>query len=199
MTISESYRILEVPPGADSAQIRKAYLRLAKIWHPDVNNQAGAKRKFQDIQLAYQTLKKAQKKGIHFDQSGTAVENKVETKAEKIRKQREKMRQYQEELRVKKQEELARKHALDYVIILQSKSPWIYKSVYILYLVLSLCLLCLVLYVSISGFFLFGIPHIFILFGVGVFIMLPVYYIYIFLKEFAFLYTSGKPKIKFYS
>jgi hypothetical protein len=33
--IAKAYELLEVPPSATSAEIRLAYLELAKVWHPD--------------------------------------------------------------------------------------------------------------------------------------------------------------------
>jgi len=51
------YRILEIPPGATDIQIRKAYLKLAKLYHPDINkDDVDAKVKFQMINMAYQFL-----------------------------------------------------------------------------------------------------------------------------------------------
>lgn len=41
--------ILGVPKGADQSEIKKAYFKLAKEWHPDVNKASNAKEKFSDI------------------------------------------------------------------------------------------------------------------------------------------------------
>ena len=51
------YDILGVPKTASDADIRKAYRRLARQHHPDVNpNNAGAETKFKEINEAYQVL-----------------------------------------------------------------------------------------------------------------------------------------------
>jgi DnaJ-class molecular chaperone len=35
--------------GADQNEIKKAYFKLAKEWHPDVNKSSNAKEKFSEI------------------------------------------------------------------------------------------------------------------------------------------------------
>jgi molecular chaperone DnaJ len=40
---------LGVNQGADANEIKKAYFKLAKEWHPDVNKAANAKEKFSEI------------------------------------------------------------------------------------------------------------------------------------------------------
>lgn len=50
------YRLLGVDRSATAAEIRKAYYRLAKIWHPDVSQAGDAKNRFQQISKAYRIL-----------------------------------------------------------------------------------------------------------------------------------------------
>jgi DnaJ-class molecular chaperone len=40
---------LGVPQGAETSEIKKAYFKLAKEWHPDVNKSPNAKEKFSEI------------------------------------------------------------------------------------------------------------------------------------------------------
>jgi curved DNA-binding protein CbpA len=50
------YEILEIKPNASEVEIKKAYFRLAKIYHPDKNRSEDAAEKFQKIQSAYEIL-----------------------------------------------------------------------------------------------------------------------------------------------
>jgi curved DNA-binding protein CbpA len=50
------YALLGVAPDATVAQIKSAYRKLAKQYHPDVNNSADAAEKFREITEAYDTL-----------------------------------------------------------------------------------------------------------------------------------------------
>lgn len=50
------YEILEIKPNASEVDIKKAYLRLAKLYHPDKNKSIDAIEKFQRIQSAYEIL-----------------------------------------------------------------------------------------------------------------------------------------------
>jgi curved DNA-binding protein CbpA len=53
--IKTFYQILEVPTNATPTTIKKNYLKLAKIYHPDVYKGADRTR-FQKIQEAYKVL-----------------------------------------------------------------------------------------------------------------------------------------------
>jgi curved DNA-binding protein CbpA len=50
------YNILEIEPNASEIEIKKAYHKLAKIYHPDKNKDINASEKFQKIQSAYEIL-----------------------------------------------------------------------------------------------------------------------------------------------
>lgn len=50
------YKILGIPPGASSKEIRSAYLKMSLKWHPDKCNLPEAKEKFQHIKDAYEKL-----------------------------------------------------------------------------------------------------------------------------------------------
>jgi molecular chaperone DnaJ len=48
--------VLGVSEGATQEEIKKAFLILAKKFHPDVNQLKDASKKFSDINEAYETL-----------------------------------------------------------------------------------------------------------------------------------------------
>ncbi|CAG9759482.1 unnamed protein product [Ceutorhynchus assimilis] len=66
------YRVLEVPKNATTAEIKKAYRKLALKWHPDKNtdNVEEATKKFKEISGAYEVLSDESKRKI-YDARGT--------------------------------------------------------------------------------------------------------------------------------
>ena len=57
------YQILGVSASADAAEIKKAYRRLAKKYHPDANpNDAQAAERFKEISEAHSVLSDAEKR-----------------------------------------------------------------------------------------------------------------------------------------
>jgi molecular chaperone DnaJ len=65
------YEILGVPRTADQNQIKKAYRKLAKKYHPDVNKEEGAEEKFAEAQEAYDVLSDPEKRK-KYDRFGHA-------------------------------------------------------------------------------------------------------------------------------
>lgn len=63
------YAILGVSKHADAAQIKKAYRKLAKKYHPDVSKEAGAEEKFKEVQAAYAVLSEEENRKL-YDQFG---------------------------------------------------------------------------------------------------------------------------------
>lgn len=63
------YKTLNVPKGATQDEIKKAYFKLAKEFHPDVNKAPEAKEKFATINEAYETLGDEGKRRV-YDQTG---------------------------------------------------------------------------------------------------------------------------------
>ena len=55
-TTADYYALLGVDPGATTAQIKSAYRKLAKHYHPDVNTSSDAAERFREITEAYDTL-----------------------------------------------------------------------------------------------------------------------------------------------
>ncbi|HTW21072.1 MAG TPA: molecular chaperone DnaJ [Mycobacteriales bacterium] len=63
------YAILGVPRTASADEIKKAYRKLARQLHPDVNPSADAKEKFSDVTAAYEVLSDPAKREV-FDLGG---------------------------------------------------------------------------------------------------------------------------------
>lgn len=57
MEFKDYYGILGVEPSAGDAEIKTAYRRLARKYHPDVSKEAGAEEKFKAINEAYEALR----------------------------------------------------------------------------------------------------------------------------------------------
>lgn len=47
------YEVLGVDRGADKSQLKSAFRKLAREYHPDVNDSPGASEKFNEISTAY--------------------------------------------------------------------------------------------------------------------------------------------------
>ncbi|MBQ3647032.1 MAG: DnaJ domain-containing protein [Synergistaceae bacterium] len=56
------YKILGVSREASADEIRKAYRKLAKQYHPDVSKEKGAEEKYKEINEAYEVLKDPEKR-----------------------------------------------------------------------------------------------------------------------------------------
>src|ERR1700733_10294985 len=57
MQFKDYYEILGVKPEATDAQIKSAYRKLARKYHPDVSKEKGAEEKFKSVNEAYEALK----------------------------------------------------------------------------------------------------------------------------------------------
>ncbi len=65
------YEVLGVARGANDDELKKAYRRLAKQYHPDTNKEHGADARFIEINEAYETLSDPQKRSL-YDRYGHA-------------------------------------------------------------------------------------------------------------------------------
>ncbi|MCY7731365.1 DnaJ domain-containing protein, partial [Aerococcus urinaeequi] len=66
------YEVLGVSKTASKDEIKKAYRKLSKKYHPDINKEADAEDKFKEISDAYEVLSDEQKRAA-YDQYGHAA------------------------------------------------------------------------------------------------------------------------------
>ncbi|KAE9608010.1 putative chaperone DnaJ [Lupinus albus] len=68
---ADYYSVLGVSKNSSKSEIKSAYRKLARNYHPDVNKEPGAEQKFKDISNAYEVLSDDEKRSI-YDTYGEA-------------------------------------------------------------------------------------------------------------------------------
>lgn len=71
MEYKDYYKVLGVERAASADDIKSAYRKLARKYHPDINKEAGAEASFKDVGEAYEVLKDPEKRAA-YDHLGTA-------------------------------------------------------------------------------------------------------------------------------
>jgi curved DNA-binding protein len=74
MQYRDYYEILGVTRGADADDVKRAYRKLARKFHPDVSKEKNAEEKFKEVQEAYEVLRDADKRAA-YDQLGRDFRN----------------------------------------------------------------------------------------------------------------------------
>lgn len=68
MEYKDYYKIMGLSSNASEKEIKTAYRKLARKYHPDINKEANAEEKFKELGEAYEVLKDPKKRAI-YDQS----------------------------------------------------------------------------------------------------------------------------------
>lgn len=63
------YETLDISPNASEADIKKAYRKMARQFHPDINKEPGAEEKFKEVNAAYEILSDKEKRA-QYDRYG---------------------------------------------------------------------------------------------------------------------------------
>ena len=66
------YEVLGINKNASADEIKRAYRKMAKKYHPDVNKSADAEEKFKEVNEAYEVLSDPDKKAA-YDRYGHAA------------------------------------------------------------------------------------------------------------------------------
>ncbi|MGA7953194.1 MAG: DnaJ domain-containing protein [Gloeobacterales cyanobacterium] len=54
--MKDFYNVLDIDPETDKEEIRKAYVQLAHLYHPDLSKAPDARERFEEINQAYSIL-----------------------------------------------------------------------------------------------------------------------------------------------
>src|SRR5512139_628496 len=69
MRYKDYYQVMGVPRGASQEDIKRAYRKLARRYHPDVSKEKAAEERFKELQEAHEVLRDPEKRAA-YDQLG---------------------------------------------------------------------------------------------------------------------------------
>ncbi len=128
--MSKYHRILELPPNASKDEVKTAYRRLARKYHPDVNRSPEAQQKFQMIEEAYRMIRSGKAKRVSSDRRAAYAqakqaqeERRKEAYRERVRRARKFAKRIQEQ-REKNFVETVRRFVTTMIILIVSLSSY---------------------------------------------------------------------------
>ena len=80
MAYKDYYQILGIPRTASEDDVKQAYRKLARKYHPDVSKEKDAEQRFKDLNEAHDVLKDEKKRGL-YDQYGESWKAVAEGRA----------------------------------------------------------------------------------------------------------------------
>jgi curved DNA-binding protein len=69
MDFKDYYKVLGLERNATQTEVKKAYRKLARAYHPDINKEVGAEEKFKEVSEAHEVLGDVEKRAA-YDQLG---------------------------------------------------------------------------------------------------------------------------------
>ncbi|MFA0809598.1 DnaJ C-terminal domain-containing protein [Microbulbifer epialgicus] len=74
MEYKDYYKILGLERSADQAEVKRAYRKLARKYHPDVSSESNAEERFKEVNEAYEVLKDPEKRAA-YDHLGAGYQS----------------------------------------------------------------------------------------------------------------------------
>lgn len=112
------HKILEVDENCSIDEIKQAYRRLAKKYHPDLNKAANAQQKFIEISEAYQVLLEEAKNAAQPSTNNTdSVQNEYNEFIRRVREQARKQAKMRYQKFAQQQEEFRESGLQDFVLL----------------------------------------------------------------------------------
>lgn len=94
------YDTLGISPNASNNDVKKAYMRLAKQYHPDKNKDLGANEKFSEISNAYEVLSNSNTRALYDSHGEEAIKHQNMSNQHGIFNQRRSCQQIRETVKL---------------------------------------------------------------------------------------------------